>query len=91
MPTEPRFLYTSVQERWVNGKGKRNVVTIRNRGPAQKRVEVFDATGRITKSKTRKLTKAEKSKILKGTFVPSLWRNCRLDGKGRLTCKSRRK
>ena len=84
------MLYTSVQERWVNGEGRRNTVTIRNRGPAEKRVEAFDPQGRVTKTKTRRLSAAEKKKILEGVFVPRLWSNCRLDAHGRLTCASRR-
>ncbi len=82
----PAFLYTSVQERWVNGEGRRNTVTIRNRGPAEKRVEAFDAQGRVTKSKTQRLSAPEKKKILAGVFVPRLWSNCRLDAQGRLRC-----
>lgn len=84
--SQPLVLYTSVQERWVNGEGRRNTVTIRNRGPAVKRVEAFDPQGRVTKTKTRRLSAPEKKKILAGVFVPRLWSNCRLDNQGRLQC-----
>lgn len=70
------FLYANVQERWRNGQGQRNSVTIQKGGPAIKKVESLGANGRVTKTKTRKLTKTEKEKILKGVFVPGLWSNC---------------
>jgi hypothetical protein len=75
---QPTFLYANVQERWSNGEGRRNTVSIENGGPAVKKVEALGANGHVTKTKTRKLTAAEKEKILRGVFVPGLWRNCSL-------------
>ena len=68
--------YFSVQERIVDGKGQRNIVSIRNNGPATKIVEKLSKTGKVLKRKTRKLTTKEKAHILQGTFVPRLWSNC---------------
>jgi hypothetical protein len=76
--------YLNVQEKWVNGKGQRNTVKI-TRGKAIKKVETLGAKGRVLRSKTRKLKAAEKQAILKGTFVPGLWNNCRFG-----TCTRRR-
>lgn len=68
--------YYSIQERIINGKGQRNIVSIKNNGSAVKTVEKLGTGGKILKRKTRKLTAKEKSHILKGTFVPRLWSNC---------------
>jgi hypothetical protein len=76
--------YLNVQEKWVNGKGQRNTVKI-TRGKAIKKVETLGAKGRVLRSKTRKLKMAEKQAILKGAFVPGLWKNCRVG-----TCTRRR-
>lgn len=73
--------YVSVQEKWANGKGMRNTVTIRNRGAATKTVEVIGKRGQTLKKKTRKLTAKEKRAILANKFVPGLWKNCRFGGK----------
>ncbi len=67
--------YMNVTETWKNGEGRRNTVVIRNGGPAVKRVDIIHANGKKS-TKTRKLTGAEKKKILSGTFIPGLWRNC---------------
>ncbi len=68
--------YYSVQEHYANGKGQRNIVTIKN-GKATKTVEKLGAKGRILKSKTRKLTKKEQTNVLEKKFMPSFWSNCR--------------
>lgn len=74
--------YMSVQERFVNGSGQRNVVSIEPNGTAIKRVEQF-VNGKRIKQKTRKLTAKEKKNVMKGVFVPGLWRNCCLTKKRR--------
>ena len=79
--------YVNVNERWVKGRGHRNTVRIPRRGAAIKKVEEFTPNGRVVRSRTRKLTKGEKEAILKGVFVPGLWKNCCL-GRNR-TRKSR--
>ncbi len=74
--------YMSVQERFVNGVGQRNIVSIESNGTAVKRVEQF-VNGKRIKQKTRKLTAQEKKDVMKGVFVPGLWKNCCLTKKTR--------
>jgi hypothetical protein len=69
--------YMNVSETWVNGRGRRNVVAIRN-GTGEKRVERLGPEGEVLGMQTRPLTPAEQRHILQGTFVPGLWRNCQL-------------
>ena len=69
--------YTNISETWVNGQGRRNVVTIRN-GKGQKRVERMGPRGEVLDTTTRSLSPPERNQILRGKFVPGLWRNCRL-------------
>ncbi len=68
--------YMSVQEKYSNGKGQRNIVQIRRNGTARKTVEKLGSRGRVLKRKTRRLSTKERRSILKGVFVPGLWRNC---------------
>ncbi len=68
--------YVSVQAKLVNGQGQRNTVIIKN-GSATKTVEKIQ-NGRVKQKKTRKLSPRERKKILAGTFVPGLWKNCKL-------------
>jgi hypothetical protein len=68
--------FVSVQTKLVNGKGYRNTVIINN-GRATKMVEKIQ-NDHVKQKKTRKLTAAERKKILTGTFVPGLWKNCKL-------------
>jgi hypothetical protein len=68
--------YVSVQAKLVNGSGQRNTVIIKN-GKATKTVEKIQ-NGRVKQKKTRKLSPSERKKVLEGTFVPDLWKNCKL-------------
>ncbi len=70
--------YYSVSQKMVDGKGQRNIVQIENGKQGMKVVEKLDSRGQVIKRKTRKLTTKEKKDILKGVFVPGLWRNCSL-------------
>lgn len=67
----------NVSQTWKNGQARRNIVVIRN-GQGIKQVDVLGPNGLPVKTQTRRLTKAEKTQILEGQFVPGLWRNCRL-------------
>jgi hypothetical protein len=67
--------YMNVSQTWKNGQGRRNIVQIRN-GKGIKQVEVLGSQGEVTKSKTRRLTPQESQQILRGKFIPGLWRNC---------------
>lgn len=68
--------YVNVQAKLVNGSGQRNTVIVKN-GLATKTVEKID-NGRVKQKKTRKLSPSERKKVLAGTFVPGLWKNCKL-------------
>jgi hypothetical protein len=68
--------FVSIQAKLVNGKGQRNTVMITN-GKASKTVEKI-LNGKVKEKKTRRLTSGERKKILSGTFVPGLWKNCKL-------------
>lgn len=72
-----RQSYMNISQTWKNGHGRRNTVMIRN-GQGTKRVELLGAEGQVLKSQTRRLTGKERAHILRGTFIPGLWRNCRL-------------
>lgn len=76
--------YVSVQARLVNGSGQRNTVIVKN-GQATKTVEKIQ-NGRVKQKKTRKLSPSERKKVLAGTFVPGLWKNCKLE-----SCMTRRR
>jgi hypothetical protein len=69
--------YMNVSQTWKNGQGRRNTVIIRN-GKGAKRVDLLGAQGQVLKSKTRKLTAPERTQILRGKFIPGLWRNCHM-------------
>ncbi len=69
--------YTNVSETWVNGQGRRNIVTIRN-GKGQKRVEKLGPGGEVLEVQNKPLSFPERKQILSGKFVPGLWRNCKL-------------
>ena len=67
--------YVNVSETWINGQGRRNIVTIKN-GKGHKRVERLGLRGEVLDTKNKPLTAPERAKILEGRFVPGLWRNC---------------
>lgn len=69
--------YMNVSETWANGQGRRNIVTIRN-GKGEKRVERLGPSGEVLEVQNRPLSAPERQEILRGKFVPGLWRNCRL-------------
>ena len=75
--------YVSVQAKLVNGSGQRNTVIVKN-SHATKTVEMIQ-NGRVKQKKTRKLSPSERKKVLAGTFVPGLWKNCTLG-----SCMTRR-
>ena len=68
--------YVNVQAKLVNGSGQRNTVIVKN-SRATKTVEMIQ-NDRVKQKKTRKLSPSERKKILAGTFVPGLWKNCKL-------------
>ena len=67
----------NVSETWAKGQGRRNIVSIRN-GKGHKRVERLGSRGEVLDTKNRSLTSPERNQILRGKFVPGLWRNCQL-------------
>ncbi len=69
--------YMNVSQTWKNGQGRRNTVIIRN-GHGEKRVEKLGAQGDVLEMQAHPLSPTEIQTILKGRFVPGLWRNCRL-------------
>ncbi len=73
---ETHVSYTNVSQTWTNGQGRRNTVTIRN-GRGVKRVEHLGAQGEVLEMVERPLSHRERQHILRGKFVPGLWRNCR--------------
>ena len=74
---QSRSYMNVTQTWWKNGQGRRNTVKIIN-GKGEKRVELLGSQGQAMKTKTRRLTKSETNRILKGKFIPGLWRNCSL-------------
>jgi hypothetical protein len=73
------FNYSSVQKRsyYINGKGvtKINSVTIKN-NKGKKEVKLLNKSGRVTKKKSKSLTKKELYCIKKCRFVPGLFSDC---------------
>jgi hypothetical protein len=85
------FVYESVTTNWSSSPkndekvyGTRNIVTIRN-GKGKKVKEALDKQGKVVERKTKTLKNTEIKQIKSGTFVPGLWKDCKLG-----SCKTRR-
>lgn len=78
--------YESVTTNWTSspktGKvhGTRNIVSIKN-GKGTKTKEALNAKGKVMERKRKTLKNKEINSIVKGQFVPGLWRTCTLKNK----------
>jgi hypothetical protein len=81
-----KVFYESVTTNWSSspksGKvhGTRNIVRIKN-GKGEKTKEALNAAGKVMERRKQTLKKKDIQKIVKGQFVPGLWRGCTLKNK----------